>query len=299
MRILVIGASGQVAQSLVERAKPLEEVSLVALGRPDTDLGDEASIQSAIEKCEPEIVVNCAAYTQVDKAEAEPDLAFTVNRDGAGRLADGCARHGLPFIHLSTDYVFDGRSDTPYCEDDATNPLGVYGRSKLEGEQAVAAANGKAVILRTAWVHSPYGGNFVKTMLRLGAERDEVRVVADQTGCPTYAPHLADLILAAARHIAVEGQPLEGVFHAAGSGTASWFELSREVFAQVSALGGKVPELTAIGTADYATPAERPRYSVLNCDRISSVLGTQLPHWTKGVAECVRRLMPAGREQTS
>ncbi|WP_300300041.1 dTDP-4-dehydrorhamnose reductase, partial [Ferrovibrio sp.] len=192
LQIAVIGLQGQLARSLAELAG--DSLRVTCLGRPELDLTDPPTIAAALWKAPADIVVNAAAYTAVDRAESESDLAFAINRDGAQALATSCAQLGLPLIHISTDYVFDGQKTTPYVEGDDCNPQGVYGRSKLEGEQAVLAASSRAAILRTAWVHSPFGNNFVRTMLRLAGDRDRLRVVNDQQGSPTYAPHLAQAI---------------------------------------------------------------------------------------------------------
>lgn len=292
LRVAVIGGSnGQLARSLSEAADGACSVNL--LGRPQFNLDDPAALTGLLRDLAPQIVVNAAAYTAVDRAESEPDAAFRINRDGAAAVARACAALGLPLVHVSTDYVFDGSGDRPWREDDACAPTGVYGRSKLEGEQAVLAVLPAAVILRTAWVHSPFGGNFVKTMLRLAGERDRLRVVADQRGCPTYAPDLAAAILALAqRRVAAPDDPaLGGIFHLAGSGATSWFDLAAEVMALSARLGGPHRPVDPIATADYPTPARRPANSVLDCRRIKAAYDIRLPDWQDGVARCVARLL--------
>jgi len=234
MRILVTGREGQVAKALLARADAQPETLIVlALGRPELDLTDRTSITRAIAGFSPDLLVNAAAYTTVDKAESEQDAAFAVNRDGAGNAAAAAAAAGIPIIHLSTDYVFDGDGDAPHREDDATGPLGVYGRSKLAGENAVRAANPAHAILRTSWVYAPWGNNFAKTMLRLAGERDVVRVVADQHGAPTYAPDIAAGILAVAETALAEprGAGWRGVFHMTAAGETTWAGFAEAIFA--------------------------------------------------------------------
>lgn len=291
MRLLVAGREGQVARSL-EAAAAAAGASAVALGRPDLDLTRPATIVAALARVAPDVVVNAAAYTAVDKAESEADLAFAVNAVGAGALAEACAAARVPLVHISTDYVYDGGKPHAYVETDPLAPLGVYGRSKLAGEQAVAAAGSRHVILRTSWVHSPYGNNFVKTMLRLAAARPELAVVDDQRGSPTYAPHLASAILQLAR--ALCGRRAEdpgwGVFHASGAGETTWCGLAREALAVSAQLGGPSVPVRAITTAEYPTPARRPANSVLDGAKLARVHGLALPDWRVGVRACVGAL---------
>lgn len=301
LRVAVIGGShGQLSRSLAEAATAAGAACRVdLLGRPQLDLAEPAALADALPALlrglAPQIVINAAAYTAVDKAESEPEAAFRINRDAAGTIAAACAALGLPLLHVSTDYVFDGSGSRPWREDDACAPTGIYGRSKLEGEQAARAALPGAVILRTAWVHSPFGGNFVKTMLRLAGERDRLRVVADQQGCPTYAPDLAVALLALARRrvTAPDDAALGGVFHLAGAGATSWWGLACEIMAVSARLGGPHRPVDPIATADYPTPARRPANSVLDCSRIRAAYGIALPDWRDGVARCVTRLLGA------
>jgi dTDP-4-dehydrorhamnose reductase len=291
MRLLIAGAQGQLARAMIELAPSAADVTAFAVGRPALDLTAPASVLSALADFKPDVIVNAAAYTAVDKAESEPDAAMALNVDGPRRLAEAAERMGAVLIHVSTDYVYDGTKATPYVEDDPTAPLGAYGRSKLAGEDAVRSAVRRHVILRTAWVHSPFGGNFVKTMLRLAGERPEVRVVDDQIGSPTYAPHLAEAILAIAR-IAVEEpeRPVWGTYHAAGTGYVSWCGLAREVMRVSAARGGPSANVVPITTADYPTPAKRPANSRLECSKLSETFGVTLPDWQIGVSDCVTRL---------
>lgn len=292
MKLLVTGTSGQLAQSLLA-AGLREGVNVTAVRRPQLDLAVPASIRHTIADARPEIVVNAAAYTAVDKAESEPDLAMRINGEGAGVVAETCARLGIPVIHLSTDYVFDGSKRSPYVETDATGPVSAYGRSKLAGERAVAGACPRHVILRTSWVHSQFGTNFVKTMLRLGASRSELGVVDDQIGCPTYAPHLADAILGVARRALAnaDGEAPWGIYHAAGAGETTWCGFAREIFARGAAMGGPRPTVKAITTADYPTPAKRPANSRLDCAALERAFGVRLPDWRAGLDECLTRLL--------
>ena len=288
-RILVAGREGQVARALAE-AKA-DDLDVVALGRPDLDLTDPATIARAMDGTRPALVVNAAAHTAVDRAEDEPDAAMAVNAHGAGALAGAAAGAGVPIIHLSTDYVFDGRLGRPYREDDPVSPLGAYGRSKEAGERMVREATHDHAILRTSWVHAPHGGNFVRTMLRLAAERDEVRVVADQRGCPSYAPDIADAVLVVARRLLAGGEgAARGTFHLAGEGEATWADLAEAVFAASTARGGPGARVTRIATADYPTRAERPADSRLDTSRFQAVFGHAMPGWRSGVERCVDAL---------
>jgi dTDP-4-dehydrorhamnose reductase len=290
LRFLVTGQKGQVVSALAERAPPGVEV--LTLGRPDLDLADPASIRAAFDGETADVVINAAAYTAVDKAESEPELAMRVNGAGAGLVADIARDLGAPIIQLSTDYVFDGSLDRPYREDDATGPLGVYGRSKLAGEEAVATANPRHAILRTAWVYSPFGANFVKTMLRLGETRDEVRVVGDQRGAPTSALDIADAIfIVALKMLAEPGMADYGVFHLTGAGEATWAEFAEAIFSEAQAFGRKPVRVTPITTAQYPTPARRPANSRLDDALLERVYGVRLPPWRDSLKPVVARLL--------
>jgi len=293
MRVLIAGWQGQLARALVEIAPGHADVEALAVGRPALDICEPATITRAMTDFRPDVIINAAAYTAVDKAESEPEAAFALNRDGARLLAEAAAQRGAAIIHVSTDYVFDGAKPAAYVEDDPTGPLNVYGRSKLEGEIAVRAANPRHLIVRTSWVHSASGANFVKTMLRLAGDRKMVRVVDDQVGTPTYAPHLAEAILELARGMtgAGEGDPRWGTYHAAGTGAVSWCGLAREVFRVSGAASGPAAEVEGITTADYPTPARRPANSRLDGTRLRTVHAITLPPWQVGVAEGVGRLV--------
>jgi dTDP-4-dehydrorhamnose reductase len=291
MRIAVTGSQGQVVRSLLERVRE-PDVKIVALGRPRLELAEPATIVSAIESAAPDVVVNAAAFTAVDKAETEEALAWKVNGAGAGAVAHAANLLGVPVIHLSTDYVFDGGLDRPYREDDPTGPIGAYGRSKLAGEQAVRTANPRHAILRTAWVYSPFGANFVRTMLHLAETRAEVGVVADQRGNPTSALDIADALLRVARRLVEDSSAAPtGVFHMAGSGEASWADLAEATFAIAARRGRPRPKVRRIATADYPTPARRPANSRLDTTKFASVYGFSLPEWTQSLPVCVERLL--------
>jgi len=292
MRLLIAGWQGQVARALVEMAPGRPDVSGCAVGRAALDICEAKSIERALSSISPTVVINSAAYTAVDKAESDEARAFALNRDGARLLAEAAAKRNIPIIHLSTDYVFDGLKREPYTEDDPTAPATVFGRSKLEGERAVAAANPKHIILRTSWVFSPGGRNFVKTMLTQAAEHASVRVVDDQRGSPTYAPHLVTAVLDLASMISQPGAEVPwGVFHAANAGTATWHGLAEEVFRRSRALGGPAAEVEAIRSADYPTPAPRPANAQLDCTKLADTFGLRLPPWQDGVGDCVARIL--------
>ncbi|QKP78805.1 dTDP-4-dehydrorhamnose reductase [Methyloligella sp. GL2] len=295
MKMLVVGREGQLGRSLAEAAKTSSDIEVLALGRPDLDITKAETISAALDRFSPDIVVNAAAYTAVDKAESEAEQAYAVNAEGPRLLAELCAARNIPLVHISTDYVFDGSKDGFYAETDAVAPLGVYGESKLAGERKVAEANPKHIILRTAWVFSPYGGNFVKTMLRLAETRPELGIVDDQRGSPTYAPHLAEAILAMAAPIAEAdaSSDIWGIYHAGGAGETSWHGLAAEVFRRSAEHGGPAAATKPITTADYPTPAARPANSRLNSGKLAETFGVHLPDWHDGVAECVAALAAA------
>jgi dTDP-4-dehydrorhamnose reductase len=291
MRIAVTGSKGQVATSLIERAGLGIEV--VALGRPAFDLEDRSSVLAGLESARPDVVVNAAAYTAVDRAEGEEAIAFRVNGEGAGHVADAAARLGVPLVHISTDYVFDGALDRPYREDDPTGPIGAYGRSKLIGERLVAERCPASVIVRTAWIYSPFGANFVRTMLRLNETREEVAVVADQVGNPTSALDIADALIAIAARLKDDSSPaLRGVFHMTGAGEATWADFAEAVFREAEARGRRLTGAKRLSTADYPTPARRPANSRLDNGKLSRVYGFKLPEWRASLAACCARLIP-------
>jgi dTDP-4-dehydrorhamnose reductase len=292
MRLYVIGADGQVARSLREAASLHDDIVFGFGARPDVDLLHPKSIEAAIAKFRPDVVINPAAYTAVDKAESEPDQAFAVNRDGARVVAIAAANQGAPVVHLSTDYVFDGNKIGAYVESDPVAPQGVYGRSKLEGELAVAEANPRHVVLRTSWVYAPFGSNFVRTMLRLASERDRLRVVDDQVGCPTYAPDIASSIIAMARKLTNSGwhSRYAGVTHLAGPDALTWCAFAREIIRGNAERGGRSVAVDPISTSDYPTPALRPANSRLSTARLESIFDMRLQPMISSLANCLDRL---------
>ena len=285
MRLLLVGANGQVGDALRRSLAPLGEViATTRSGRLDDDaacesldLADLDAIAPLVARVRPDVVVNAAAYTAVDRAEDEAELAFRINAQAVERLAVACADAGIPLVHYSTDYVFDGRGTRPYRDDDPTAPLGVYGQSKRDGELAIARSGARHLILRTAWVYGLHGHNFLRTMLRVGAERDELRVVADQHGCPTPAWLIADVTAAILR----KGIAQSGIRHLVASGQTTWHGFADAIFDEASRRGliARRPRVTAIATADYPTRAERPAYSVLDTDRLRADYALDLPHW--------------------
>jgi dTDP-4-dehydrorhamnose reductase len=293
MRIVVTGTQGQVVQSLGERAQMHFDVEIVPIGRPDLDLADPEAIEQALVEARPDVIISAAAYTAVDQAESEPELAWVINGAAPGRIAAAARRSSIPVLHLSTDYVFDGSLERPYRESDPVAPLGVYGRTKLAGEEAVRAATANHVILRTAWVYSPFGKNFAKTMLRLGETRDHVRVVADQHGSPTSALDIADALLTIARRLWAEpdNQDLRGTFHMTGSGEATWAEFAQAIFEEAERQGCKPVRVEAITTAEYPTPARRPVNSRLDGSKLAQAYGVRLPDWRISTRTCVARLL--------
>jgi dTDP-4-dehydrorhamnose reductase len=292
MRIAVTGRTGQVVTALVERGA-LAGHEIIALGRPELDLADPASVERAIVASRPDAVVSAAAYTAVDKAESERDLAFAVNGAGAEVVAQSAKALGVPLVHISTDYVFSGALDRPYAESDPTGPTGVYGASKLAGEEAILSTYGdNSAILRVAWVYSPFGGNFVKTMLRLAGDRDEISVVADQIGNPTSALDIADGIIKVASNMVADTAPeMRGVFHMTASGEASWADFAQAIFAASAAEGGPSADVKRITTAEYPTPAARPANSRLDCGKIAQAHGVVLSEWHGALQTVVARLL--------
>ncbi|MEL6218492.1 MAG: dTDP-4-dehydrorhamnose reductase [Pseudomonadota bacterium] len=287
--ILVIGQTGQVAQALAEQAPEAQ-----FLGRDALDLTETARIAPTIAEARPSVVINAAAYTAVDRAEDEPTLAHQVNATAVGEIARGAAEAGAALIHLSTDYVYPGTRTGPHREDDPTGPLGVYGASKLAGEQAALAANPRTVVLRTAWVYAPWGANFVRTMLRLGAERDRLTIVADQHGQPTSALDIAAACLHAAPRLveAPTGDPLWGVYHLAGRGETTWAGFAEAVFdgAVTRGLLPRAPEVAPIPTSAYPTKATRPANSTLDCSRFETVFGWPMRDWRVSLGVVLDRL---------
>jgi dTDP-4-dehydrorhamnose reductase len=290
VKILVTGREGQVARSLLERAALLEGVEVEAVGRPELDLADPASVIREITARQPDIVVSAAAYTAVDKAEDEPELAMAVNAAGAEAVARAAAMLGVPVIHLSTDYVFGGERESPYAEDDEPAPRSVYGRTKLAGELAVAAANPRHVILRTAWLYSPFGRTFVKVMLSAARQREEIQVVSDQWGNPTSALDVADGILHVARRVC-GGEESFGLFHLAAAGDTSWSGFAEHIFEASRDAGGPFARVKPIPTSEYPAKAKRPLNSRLVTDKLSRIYKWQAPDGRASCELVVRRLL--------
>jgi len=256
------------------------------------DFDEPASLDAAIARAQPALVVNAAAWTAVDAAESAPEAAARANADGPARLAALCAARGAPLIQISTDYVFDGLKGAPYTEADPTNPTGVYGRTKLAGEEAALARWERVTVLRTSWVYSPFGKNFVRTMLAAAERGAPLRVVADQRGCPTSAVDLADAVLLVAGRLLAGWQPrYRGVFHAAGQGEATWHGFAVAIFSAADRQGRAVPEVTAIRTEDWPTPARRPPDSRLDCTRLAETFGVRLPAWQESLDRTVEALL--------
>ncbi len=286
-KVLLIGAKGQVGQELQVTLPYLGEV--ISIGREELDLTNSEKIGQLIREIHPDYLVNAAAYTAVDKAETEPDLAYSINSIAPKIMAESAEKIKTKFLHISTDYVFDGRKNTPYLETDLTNPLGVYGQSKLRGEEEIKTVNSQAIILRTAWVYGSYGkSNFVKTMLRLGKEREELKVVVDQVGSPTWAKDIATAIT----HLLINVDNPPGIYNFTNSGVASWFDLTKAIFeeAKISGIPLKIQRVIPITTAEYPTPAVRPAYSVLSGQKISQQLGYIPPYWRDSLKAMLNQL---------
>ena len=280
MTLLIFGRTGQVARELARLAPGARFV-----GRDEADLTDPAACAAVIGRETPAAVINAAAYTAVDQAEADGETARLVNAEAPGAMAAACAGLGIPFVHVSTDYVFDGSGEAPRAEDAPTGPLGVYGQTKLDGERAIAAAGGQWAVLRTSWVFSAHGTNFVKTMRRLGAERDRLTIVADQVGGPTPAGDIAAALLTMARAMAADPGK-GGIYHFAGSPDVSWAGFARAIFAR----SGLSPEVVEIPTSAYPTPARRPLNSRLDCSAITRDFGIARPDWRAGLDRVIQEL---------
>jgi dTDP-4-dehydrorhamnose reductase len=292
--ILVAGRTGQLATDLVEAAGS-RGIPLVALGRPDLDITDGTSVARAVERFAPAAVINAAAYTVVDKAEAEPDLAFALNRDGPAHLARACADAGIPLVHISTDQVFDGSKDGPHVEGDTPRPLCVYGRSKLAGEEAVAAASDAHLIVRVSWVFGPSADNFVKKLLAWARDRDTLTIISDQRGKPTYAPGLAEALLILAGRMVAPAEDAsrrpEGLLHLAGASAMSRYEQALLVMKASGARGGPTARIEPVLTRDFPTPARRPLNAVLDTSRAAERYGIILGRFEDDLAATLDRLI--------
>jgi len=299
--VLVIGSTGQLACSLA-RQGTAARYAVVCRGRPDCDVTDLAALRRLFEEISPAAVINAAAYTAVDNAESDPATAFAVNANGPGHLAALCAEHDIALVHISTDYVFDGTGRRAYLETDSIAPLGVYGASKAAGEAAIRRTWARHLIFRTAWLYGADGHNFLKTMLRLGSERDELSVVDDQRGTPTSADDAAGAILAALDRMlaAPADDPLWGTYHLTNGGSTTWCGFAREIFRLAAASGRRTPKVTPIPTAAYPTPARRPAYSVLDTSKVRNAFGIELPPWQASLAACyARTAVTTGRRRAT
>lgn len=292
LRLLVTGREGQVARAHMARGQT-DGVEIIPVSRPHFDLLRIESFDEVIRAVRPDAIVSAAAYTAVDRAESEPELAEAVNGHAPGELGKAAAKMNIPVIHLSTDYVFSGEKSGLYIEEDATGPVNVYGRTKLHGEQALAHSTDNHVILRTSWVYSPYGRNFVKTMLALAGNRDVLNVVSDQWGCPTSADEIARIVIAVARRLQEdESRHLRGVFHMAGRGEGtSWAGFAEAIFERSRALGGPVAHVHPVLTASWPTPAQRPKNSRLDCGRLLQHYGLSLDPWRRSLDKCLDKVI--------
>ncbi len=290
MHVLVTGSNGQVGRELMDRGLRYG-MTLDGVDIEDLDISDSAAVLEKIRDMNPAMLVNAAGYTAVDQAETDADTAYAVNRDGPRNLAEACAEKGIPLIHISTDYVYSGTKEGAYFEDDPVAPAGVYAKSKAEGDREVAVRSKKYIILRTAWLYSIYGLNFVKTMLKLGHEKETLRVVDDQHGCPTDAADLAEAILLIARQIQENRQVPWGTYHYCGKGRTSWYEFAKKIF-EISAKYDSfiLRRIQAVSTREYPTPAIRPANSVLDCSKIENTLGVALRPWEESLARMLERL---------
>lgn len=280
--VAVTGAQGQLGKSIQELAVSYPDLHFVFLSRSDMPIHHFELVREFLHGIQPDVVINAAAYTAVDRAEQEKELAFQVNGEAVGVLAAWCAQHGSKFIHVSTDYVFDGELDRPYVETDPTGPGSVYGASKLEGERQAIKYFDQSIIIRTSWVYAPHGKNFVRTMLSLMKEKDSIRVVNDQIGAPTYAPDLAKAIL----DIISSGKWEPGIYHFSNTGRISWYDFALAIQQQIRSACRVEP----IPTSEYTTPAKRPAYSLLSTEKIRSVYGIVPRPWEEGLKDCLTKL---------
>ena len=288
--ISIIGGNGQLGWELVRQAE-VRGLKILALDYPEIDISDLASIDAWFDSNKIDLIINAAAYTAVDRAESEPEAAFAVNREGPAHLADWCRKRGIPLIHVSTDYVFDGTKPGAYIEEDPVAPLGVYGDSKAAGEAGVRARLAKHIIVRTAWLCGVHGHNFVKTMLKLGRERETLRVVSDQYGCPTFAADLAEAILEVVRQVENNESTNWGTYHYCGAGKTTWHGFAEAIF-EIAGQYEKfaLKNLLPISTAEYPTPVKRPANSVLDCTKIERHFGIRPRPWQESLAEMIRQL---------
>lgn len=296
MRLVVTGTEGQVVRSLLKLGALHSDLEVIAVGRPSLDLAQDADLVGVFEPLKPDVVVNAAAYTAVDQAESEPELAMRINGRGAGLVARAARNLGVPIVQISTDYVFRGDSDRPYSETDLVDPTSVYGASKLAGERETALENPDHAVLRTAWVYAAEGKNFVRTMLRLAKSREELGVVADQFGNPTSADDIAAVVAAVAINLKTNplNQNMRGVFHMTAQGETTWAGFAEAIFSESAEKGGPSARVKAIATSDYPTPAKRPASSRLDCSKLKTHHGVVLPPWNDGLARCIAAISTTG-----
>jgi len=299
MRILVTGANGQVGWELARRGAR-KGFDILALDHATLDITDSSAVNREVSGSGPSVVVNAAAYTAVDQAESESELAFAANRDGPAYLASACAEAGIPLVHISTDFVFDGEKKGPYLETDQDSPLSVYGKSKAAGEVAVRERLREHIILRTSWVYGVHGRNFVKTMLRLGREKDVIQVVADQYGCPTYAADLADAILKIAAQMQDNSEITWGTYHYCGKGVTSWHGLGEATLSLAKKYTSlRVKTIEAIRTAEYPTPAKRPFNSALDCSLVEKTFNIHPKPWRESLAQMIKIMFSLEKSNNS
>jgi len=291
MRILLVGCNGQVGRELCRLGEE-KGFHILPMDLPEFDITDKVAVDAAVKQHDNFLVINAAAYTAVDMAESNSDAAFAVNRDGPAHLASSCAAAGIPLIHISTDYVFDGKQMRPYIESDPISPIGVYGRSKAEGDAEVRKKLDRHIIIRTSWLCSIHGKNFVKTILKLANEKESISVVADQVGCPTFASDLAEAILNIAGQVRQKKDVSWGIYHYCGRGETTWYDFAKQIveFAR-SYQGIKTRSIKPIRTKDYPTPAGRPSYSVLDCSLIEEQFGIQPKQWKESLDETIKNLL--------
>jgi len=291
MKLLIIGSKGQFGSELVRECKR-NDFSFLALDLPEFNITNPSQVEKTLADFKPSIVINASAYTNVDKAETDPEIAFSVNRDGPANLAVPCDKSRIPIIHISTDYVFDGSKGQPYAESDSVSPLGVYGKSKEEGESKLRSILKQHIILRTSWLYGAYGNNFVKTMLRLGNEKEIIKVVSDQYGCPTCAADLAEAVVDISKQIAQNLKIAWGTYHYCGLGITTWHEFTKTIFEIASQYQNfKVSSVEAITTAQYPTRAKRPAFSALDCGLIKKHFGITQKPWQDSLGKTIKRIL--------
>ncbi len=292
MTILLVGSRGQLGREVENKKAARSGSDMVAMDLPEIDITDLAKLSQMFSELKPSIVINTAAYTAVDAAETQADLCYAVNRDGPANLAGLCVKTGATLIHISTDYVFDGSGNTPYHEDDPVSPIGVYGKSKAEGENAVMARTGEHIVIRTSWIYGKYGKNFVKTMLRLAMEKDTLHVVNDQYGCPTCAADLAEAVLMIADFLEKQNGHEGGIYHYCGEGITTWYDFATSIFDIAAELGlAKVPKVVPVSTAQFPTAAKRPLFSALDCSGIEKSFGIGLRPWKQSLKRTIQEMV--------